>query len=118
MVAAALTAAFSAAAVAAFVTPHKTPYCSVSEGETPLHLICWRPADGLTLDMKREGRAQKHVRPVNRSYFDPAPGRLLRFGQTRRFAGYSCVSRSVGLTCSNRSRHGWWLGRLHRSRLF
>jgi hypothetical protein len=55
----ALTAASTAAAVAAFVTPHKTAYCGISEGEAPLSLICWRPADGLTLDMSRLGRAHK-----------------------------------------------------------
>jgi hypothetical protein len=117
MFAAALVAASSAAAVAAFVTPYKTAYCGVSEGEAPLRLICWRPVDGLTLDTGRQGRAQKRIDPANRGYFDRAPGRLLRFGQTWRFPGYwTCVSRSSGLTCTNRSGHGWWLG-LHGARL-
>ncbi len=113
-----LAAASSAAAAAAFVTPHKTAYCGISEGEAPLSLICWRPADGLTLDMRRLGRAQKRIHPSNRSYFDPAARRLLRFGQTWRFSGWACVSRSAGLTCTNRSGHGWWLGRLQGPRLF
>ena len=114
----ALTAASSAAAVAAFVTPHKTAYCGISEGEAPLSLICWRPADGLTLDMRRMGRAHKRIHLSNRGYFDPAPGRLLRFGQRWRSSGWACVSRSAGLTCTNRSGHGWWLGRAQGSRLF
>jgi hypothetical protein len=114
----ALTTASSAAAVAAFVTPHKNAYCGITEGEAPLSLICWRPADGLTLEMKRFGRPHKSIHPSNRGYFDRAPGRLLRFGQSWRLSGWACVSRSAGLTCTNRSGHGWWLGRLQGSRLF
>ena len=114
----ALTAASTAAAVAAFVTPQKTAYCGISEGEAPLSLICWRPANGLTLDMRRLGRSHKRIHSSNRGYFDPAPGRLLRFGERWRFSGWACVSRSAGLTCTNRSGHGWWLGRLQGFRLF
>jgi len=114
----ALTAASSAAGVAAFVTPHETAYCGISEGEAPLSLICWRPADGLTLDMRRLGRAHKRIDSSNRGYFDPAPGRLLRFGKRWRFSGWACLSRLAGLTCTNRSGHGWWLGRLQGSRLY
>jgi hypothetical protein len=115
-----LGSAGSAAAVASFVTPRKAAYCGVSEGEVlPLRLICWRPLDGLTLDMTRRGRAQSRLHAPNRSYYDPAPGRVLRFGQTWRFPGYwRCVSRSTGLICTNRAGHGWWLGRVHGSRLF
>src|SRR6266550_3455814 len=72
MATAALIAASSAAAVAAFVTPHKAAYCGISEGELPLRLICWRPADGLTLDMRRLGRARHGIQSSNRAYFDPA----------------------------------------------
>jgi len=118
MATAALTAASSAAAVAAFVTPHKAAYCGISEGEPPLSLICWRPADGLTLDMRRLGRAHNGIQSSNRAYFDPAPGRQIRIGQKWRFSGWACVSRSAGLTCTNRSGHGWWLGRLKGFRLF
>ena len=115
----ALAAAGSAAAVADFVTPRKAAYCGVSEGEPPLRLICWRPLDGLTLDMTRRGRAQRRLYEPNRGYRDPAPGRVLRYGQTWTLPAYwRCVSRSTGLTCTNRSGHGWWLGRLRDSRLF
>ena len=118
MATAALAAASSAAAVAAFVTPHRTAYCGISEGEAPLSLICWRPADGLTLEMRQIGRVQKRIHSSNRAYRDPAPARLLRFEQKWRLLGWVCVSRSTGLTCTNRSGQGWWLGRLQGSRLF
>jgi hypothetical protein len=108
-----------AAAVSDFVTPKKLAYCGVSEGEPPFHLICWRPSDGMTLWMRRLGPARKRIDAHNRGYYDPAPGRVLRFGKQWRVAGYwSCVSRRTGLTCTNRAGHGWWVGRVHGSRLF
>jgi hypothetical protein len=33
-------------------------------------------------------------------------------------AYYTCMSRSNGLTCKNRSGHGWWLGRFKGYRIF
>jgi hypothetical protein len=114
----ALAAASAAAAAAAFVTPAKAAYCGVSEGEPPVHLICWRALDGLTLAMGRQGKARQGIDRANRGYHEPA-GRLLLFGQTWRVLGYwRCVSRSGGLTCTNRAGHGWWLGRRQGSRLF
>ena len=113
---AALVVAGSALAVASFVTPGKVVYCGLSEGEGPLHLICWRPADGLTFRIGRFGRAQKWINRRNRGFHDVA-GRVLRYGQTWSGArSFRCVSRVTGLTCVNRARHGWWIGR-HRSRL-
>ena len=75
LAAAALGVASSAAAVADFVTPARAAYCAISEGEPPIRLICWRPADGLTLDMNRNGSARKEIHRANRGYYDPAPGR-------------------------------------------
>jgi hypothetical protein len=120
VVAATLLASVEAAAAATdFSTPHRLAYCGVSEGEPPLHLVCWRPADGLTLNMTSGGRARGRLDRHNRGYHDPAVGRILRFGQawtrTRRWA---CVSSSTGLTCSNASGHGWWLGLSRGSRVF
>ena len=54
-----LVVAAHAAAVADFVTPRKAAYCGVSEGEPPLHLICWRPLDGRALTMGQRGRATR-----------------------------------------------------------
>jgi len=116
--AALLVGAGSAWAAAAFVTSGKAAYCGVSEGEAPLRLVCWRPSDGLTLDMGRFGRAQKRVDIANRGFYQPQPGRVLRYGETwAQPRHWSCVSRSTGLTCTNRSGHGWSLGR-RKSRLF
>ena len=113
-----LAAAPGAAAVTDFVTPHGAIYCGVSHGEPPLALICWRPRDGLTLSMTQSGRVRRQLHPRNRGYHDPAPGRVLRFGQTWTLSGYwRCVSRTTGLTCTNRSGHGWRLSR-RGSRLF
>jgi hypothetical protein len=113
-----LASAASAAAVVDFVTPRKAAYCGVSHGE-PLRLICWRPSDGLTFDMTRRGRVQRRLYAPNRGYYDPAPGRVLRFGQMWRLPAYwTCVSWLTGVTCTNSSGHGWWLGRLRGSRAY
>jgi hypothetical protein len=110
--------AASADAVSDFVTPRRAGYCAVSEGEPPLHLVCWRPRDGLTFAMGQRGRATRRIAPDLRGYYDPSTGRLLRFGQTWAIPRFwRCVSRPTGLTCTNRSGHGWWLGRRHGSRL-
>jgi hypothetical protein len=114
-----LATASAATAVADFVTPGKAAYCGVSEGEPPLTLNCWRPRDGITLDMTRRGHPRWRVYSPNRGYYDPAPGRILSFGSRWRFPGYwTCVSRATGLTCTNRAGHGWWLGRVRGSRVF
>jgi hypothetical protein len=112
-----LACAGSALAVPSFVTPRKAVYCGLSEGEGPLHLICWRPADGLTFSVGRSGRAQKWINRRNRGFYDVA-GRVLRYGETWSAArAFRCVSRATGLTCVNRAHHGWLIDR-HRSRLF
>lgn len=114
---AALASAGSALAVASFATPGKAVYCGLSEGEGPLHLICWRPADGLTFSVGRSARAQKWLNGRNRG-FRQVVGRVLRYGETWSAArAFRCVSRATGLTCMNRSHHGWWIGR-RRSGLF
>src|SRR6267143_954345 len=80
LAAASLATASAARAVADFTTPRKAAYCGVSEGEPPLGLICWRPIDGLTLDMTRAGRPRRRLSMLNRGYNDPATGRVLTFG--------------------------------------
>jgi hypothetical protein len=48
---------------------------------------------------------------------------MLRFGnrwtewQALRLQ-YTCTSLRTGLTCKNRSGHGWWLGRYKGYRIF
>jgi hypothetical protein len=113
-----LATASAATAVAYFVTPGKAAYCGVSEGEPPLTLICWRPRDGITLNMTRRGRAHRTLYRPNRGAYDVA-GRILSFGKIWRFPDYwKCISRATGLTCTNRAGHGWWLGRVRGSKVF
>jgi len=36
---------------------------------------------------------------------------VLRYGRTKRIGPFTCTSRRTGLTCSNRSHHGFFLSR-------
>ena len=104
--------------MATFRTPGKAAYCGVSEGEPPLNLICWRPGDGLTLSMTRAGLTRRRLSALNRGYH-ATEGQILLFGKVWQLPGYwKCVSRATGLTCTNTTGHGWWLGRMRGSRLF
>jgi hypothetical protein len=47
----------------------------------------------------------------------PVQVRVLRYGRTYRGYGIHCTSRKVGLTCRNRSQHGFFLSR-QRQRVF
>ncbi len=38
-------------------------------------------------------------------------GSILPYGTTARFGAFTCISRSIGLTCTNRSGHGFFLSR-------
>lgn len=114
----ALAAPSIALGVSAFRTPKKAAYWGESEGEGAPHLICWTPNDGFTVSMSERGRANKQYVALNRGYFDPAPGRVLRFGESWRSGVYRCKSARSGLTCSNAAGNGWWLGRFRGYRLF
>jgi len=109
-IAAVLFVPSSASGYAAFRTPGEAAYCGLSEGEPPIHLICWTPNDGFTVDMTARGRAHKRYVRGNRGLVQNlAP--VLRFGRTWRAGSFVCRSRSSGLTCTNRRGHGWRLGR-------
>jgi hypothetical protein len=103
---------------AAFRTPGEAVYCGFSEGDVgPVHLICWTPNDGFTVDMTVRGRPHKAYRAGSRGLVQNlAP--ILRFGQVKRYGSFVCKSRSTGLTCTNRRGHGWQLGRYVGYRLF
>jgi hypothetical protein len=95
---------------AAFRTPGEAAYCGISEGEGPLGLICWTPNDGFTVSMTLKGTVSKRYVNINRGMVQNlAP--VLRFGRSWRVAGFVCISRSSGLTCTNQRGHGWHLGR-------
>jgi hypothetical protein len=40
-------------------------------------------------------------------------GRVLGYGSIWRHGGFTCTSRSAGLRCTNRSKHGFFLSRAH-----
>ncbi|MFN2467204.1 MAG: hypothetical protein ABR521_03615 [Gaiellaceae bacterium] len=90
-------------------TPGEAAYCSLREGGS--RLVCWTPNDGFTITLySGGGRPSHYYSATNRNYAATAP--LLGFGG--RWAagqGFSCSSASTGLTCTNNTGHGWWLGR-------
>jgi hypothetical protein len=106
-----------ASAYAAFRTPGRAAYCGLSEGEPPPGLVCWTPNNGFEVGMRATGRAARGTNRLDRGlYQDLAP--VLGFGRTWSGAGFRCASRRGGLTCTNRSGHGWWLGRYRGYRIF
>jgi hypothetical protein len=110
-----------------FRTPGKAAYCDfvpqgeIVEGGVPHppadDLFCWRPDDGLTMQMTARGRGEDVDGSQLKGAHAPAR-RVLRFGQRWRRREFTCVSRWSGLTCVNRARHGWWLGRFIGYRTF
>jgi hypothetical protein len=74
--------------------PRRPAWCDVDYGQ------------GLTLD--RRGRAGI-VCAGDTTMFERVP--TLRYGRTWRRGGITCVSRSVGLTCRNLDRRGFFLSR-------
>jgi Family of unknown function (DUF6636) len=113
---AALAVPAAAAGYAFFRAPGRTVYCELGEVR-PVALVCWRAKDGRSIGMLPTGRAL--VNPDTNSKglrHDRAP--VLGFGKTWRRAPYRCTSRAAGVTCTNRSGHGWFLGRFRGHRLF
>jgi hypothetical protein len=120
-----------------FVTPGRAAYCdSPQQGEVPpFTLRCWRPSNGFTIWMAQDGRVEHAYNGRNKRRFadalqlitfnqnwwssDPATvGHPQGKGQPRGAVLYRCSSRSTGLTCRNRTGHGWWLGRNKGYRVF
>jgi hypothetical protein len=63
---------------------------------------------GNSFGMTPRGRA--HALCVSDSVIDPHAV-VLRYGTTRRFGPFVCRSRTIGLRCTNRVRHGFFLNR-------
>jgi hypothetical protein len=57
--------------------------------------------------MRRRGRVRVFFSMTNA----PVEVRVLRYGRIYRGFGIRCASRKRGLTCRNRSRHGFFLSR-------
>ena len=100
-----------------FKQPGGGVYCA-PDGLYPPTLQCWRTTTGLTLAMKPTGRASFETLRSNRNTReDSAP--TLRYGRTWRYQkAFTCTMARKGLTCTNRSKHGWFMGRIEGYRLF
>jgi hypothetical protein len=117
------TAAFAALSTtpsmsADFRTPNRAAYCDyvpageIIEGGVPAKrasIQCWTPNDGFTTYMNLRGRSHKLYAEQLEDAYAPVD-RVLRYGQKFHKRGVWCTSRRKGLTCVNRSGHGWTLG--------
>jgi hypothetical protein len=63
---------------------------------------------GDSISMNRTGRA--HLVCHGDTALDPR-ARIVKYGSTLRVGPFACTSRTTGLTCSNASRHGFFLSR-------
>lgn len=124
---------FSAAATAdakyrTFVSPSRATICRIvvppaSEKEQP-YIRCDvygatntpppKPAScdsdfGFSFGMSAIGRAGRNC--VSDAIADPAKAKKLPYGKTITLGGITCKSRTSGMSCRNRSRHGFTLAR-------
>jgi hypothetical protein len=65
---------------------------------------------GITVEMNARGKS--HYGCVSDSVYDPK-AKMLAYGKTWRKSGFTCKSSEAGLTCTNVSRHGFFLSRQH-----
>ena len=122
LVACALLAVGATAAAARstfFHTPSGQIYCVYHTGPTLLRCdtgyrtrfsgkkTCRHGDYGQAFGMSPQGRA----RALCVSDSTHAGRRVLRYGMKRHFGPFTCTSRRTGLTCSNKSGHGWFLSR-------
>ena len=92
-----------------FVAPRASASCYVAMPRN--WLVCSRSSkNGLTLSMQPKGRARRGA-PSRRSAPPLLPPGPLYVGDSWNHGDFTCVVRKAGLTCRNRARHGWFLGR-------
>jgi hypothetical protein len=117
VVACAGAALVPALALGDFKQPGGGIYCGPNR-TIPVGLLCWRSSTGLTVKMNDTGKVVVDTIRKNRKlYEDAAPP--LRVGQTWRFRdSFRCTMAKAGLTCHNRSKHGWFMGRTKGYRIF
>jgi hypothetical protein len=117
--AAALVAAAPPSALAAtFETPSGNIICATGRqalrGAVSCTVLSEADSRGQTVwSMRRRGRANVFRSTTNAPIENP----ILGYGRTYRGFGVRCTSRKRGLTCRNRSRHGFFLSR-DRKRVF
>ena len=121
-VAAALAVSGSASAgISSFKTPSGNIGCGYDSAPPYLRCDIWsglkptppRPSGcdldwGFSLNIGRSGRAR--VTCAGDTVLDQR-ARVLAYGSTWRRGGFSCVSRTSGLTCRNPAGHGFFLSR-------
>jgi hypothetical protein len=119
-------------AAAGFHVPGRVIECVIPvqhEGPPrPPLLSCWRARDGMTFDMRSNGRTSRRLYRPHRGYHDWWAGRLrVPYGQEWSYhfdprgigrLYFTCASTRKGLFCKNRVGHGWFIGRETGSRIF
>lgn len=125
------TASASAFSMKTFKTPSGTSICgffSLDTGAKYLRCDVYRATNsppkrpkscqfdyGFSFGIKPRGRAYRNC--VSDAIADPSKTRALAYGSSISHFGITCRSRASGLTCTNRSGHGFMLRR-DRQRLF
>ena len=96
-----------------FQTPSKKIACRIYDEGTGLVIRCdLFFLNDRAVRMTRHGRAR--LIHVTDTIGDPkAP--VLHYGKTRRVGPFTCTSRRSGLSCHNRSGHGFTVSREHQS---
>jgi hypothetical protein len=114
--------ATAASGLTSFRTPSKNIYCAREQFQKTDMLRCdVRKLDHLAPKPKgcRFGwgnsfgmnpRSRAHSLCVSDSVFD-AHAKVLAYGTTHHFGPFTCKSKTSGLTCTNRSGHGFTLNR-------
>jgi hypothetical protein len=103
-----------------FRTPSGNIGCGYSDGQRYLRCDILHSSDmpprprscdldyGYAYGLKRKGRTTI-LCAGDTVVRQDAP--VLRYGRTKRLGPFKCTSRRTGLTCSNRSHHGFFLSR-------
>lgn len=140
-----ISGAFASAALGAptkasfgfFKTPSGKIFCQWVTGGSPSASVECGVETGLKPPLPKTGEACKHLDYVGNRialavsgraqpvpcagdagpFADPAHAKLLGYGKTWRAGGLSCTEKRSGLTCENRSRHGFFMS-LHSWRTF
>jgi len=114
----------SASTLVGFHTPSGNIGCIYSKDGTSVFLRCdiasglkplpKKPANchlnyGAGYEMGPTGRAQAVCAGDTVLH----QGKVLKYGTTWHGGGFTCTSKSTGLRCTNRSKHGFFLSRAH-----
>jgi serine/threonine-protein kinase len=90
--------------------PLPATFCKVNAGV----LYCWTPNDGYTISFGPQDVAYTRLRAddgANKGYAPRSGYGTLAYGQPVSGHGFTCVSQTEALTCSNAAGHAWRLPR-------